>query len=521
MRKFVTLLLSLCLLCACLPAAAGAETTETTATPVVNDTGSPVTLTVFRYIDTNLQDYIQDWNETPFYQKMEELTGVHVDFVSPPYSTAQETLNSLLISGDMPDIIIGSNLYSSGTYQAYVDGYYVDLAPYLEKSAPDYWSIITGSDSIWRETVDDNGVISSMYRVYRETNPAWMRLVLKKEMMDQLGVPEVPKTVDQWSALFQKMLEAGVTPFVLNSTGYDEKFMGAYDVRQDFYQDNGTVKFGQTEEGFRKYLELMHDWYEKGYISKDFASISNVDTLFSMGKVGTYDKPIVAAYNFGVSEGYTVLSTPYPRLTEDQFLHWDSYKASNVGKNMEYGNVAVTTSCKNIEMAVKWLNFLYTDAGSNLANWGIEGLNYETVDGKKQYLPAMWDYKGISQEGLNYYFKGHNCATYAYSDTTCHANLLKSPEATAIRLEYDDDPLLDSALYLPSISLTEEESETRTDVMTDIDTYVDEMVLKFIIGTESLDGWDAYVATVKSMNLQDAINVTQAAYDRYMSVTVR
>ena len=187
---------------------------------------------------------------------------------------------------------------------------------------------------------------------------------------------------------------------------------------------------------------------------------------------------------------------------------------------MDYGNVAVTTSCKNVEMAVKWLNFFYTDIGSDLTNWGIEGMNYEVVDGKNQYLPAMWDYKGIAQEGLNYYFKGHNCATYTYSDTTCHANLLKSPKATAIRLEYDDDPLLDSAIYLPSISLTEEESDTRASVMTDIDTYVDEMTLKFIIGTESLDNWDSYVKTVYSMDLQDALDATQAAYDRYMAVTI-
>ena len=518
MKKFLTLLLALCLLSAGLPAMAAAEDA---AAPLVNDTGEPVTLTVFRYLDTNLQDYIQDWNETPYYQMAEELTGVHIEFICPPYSTSLETLNTLLISGDLPDIIIGSNLYSAGNYQAYVDGYYIDLAPYLETYAPDYWSIITSSDSTFRETVDDNGVISAMYRIYREANPSWMRLILKQETMDMLGETTLPQTIDDWSALFQSMLDAGITPFVLKNTGYDEKFLGAYNVREDFYQEDGTVKFGQVEEGFRQYLTLMHDWYAKGYISKDFASISNVDTLFSMGEIGTYDKPIVAAYNFGTAEGYTVLSTPYPRQTVDQFLHWDSYKASLVGKGFDYGNVAVTTSCENVEMAVKWLNFFYTDIGSDLTNWGIEGLNYEVVDGKNQYLPAMWDYNGISQEGLNYYFKGHNCATYTYSDTTCHANLLKSPQATAIRLEYDDDPLLDSAIYLPSISLTEDESETRTSVMTDIDTYVDEMTLKFIIGTESLDSWDSYVETVYSMDLQDAIDATQAAFDRYMSVTIQ
>lgn len=518
MKRSCLYLMILALVLSCMPFGAMGE--EAASTRLVPE-GETATLTVFRPMDANLQDYVSDWNDTPYCQELERLTGVHVEYISPTMSAATEALNMLLVSGEMPDIIMDSRLYAGGTYQGVLDGYFLDLAPYLETYAPDYYKIITSEDAIWREAVDDSGVVSAFYRIFKTANPSWMRLVLKKELMDQLGETEVPVTVDDWSNLFQKMLDAGVTPFMLNATGYDEKFMGAYNIRQDFYQEDGQVKYGQVQQGFYDYLTLMHDWYAKGYISKDFVSQSNVDTMFALGEIGTYDKPIVAAYNFGVAEGYTVLSTPYPRLTEDQFLHWDSYKATLVYKDFDYGVVSVASTCQQPELAVQWLNFLYTDAGMDLANWGIEGLNYEIVDGQRQYLPAMWDYNGISQEGLNYYFKAHNAATYADNDTVCHANLLKSPEATAIRLQYDDDPLLDSALYLPNISMTEEESETKTSIMNDIDTYVDEMVLKFIVGTESLDQWDAYVSTVESMGLEQALSAVQSAYNRYMSVTIQ
>lgn len=516
MKKTILFLLIVTLLAMAVPAGL-AET----AAPLVNTTGQPVTLKVFRPMDANLQDYIKSWNDTPFYQELEKETGVHIEFVEPATTAAKENLNMLMVSGDMPDIIICSDLYAAGTYQAVQDGYYIDLAPYLQKDAPEYYSIISGNDSIWRDSVSADGTVSAMYRIFSQPNPAWMRLVLKQETLDKLGVTAMPVTIADWDALFAKMLAAGITPFMLANTGYDEKFIGAYDVRQDFYKEGDTVKYGQIQDGFKKYLELMHDWYAKGYISKDFVSASNVDTMFSMDQIGTYDKPIVAAYNFGKKEGYTVVSSPYPRQTADQFLHWDSYKASVVGKTMVYGCVSVTASCKDPDMAVKWLNFLFTKPGMTLSNWGIKGLNYDVVDGKNQYLPAQWDYNGISQEGLNYYFKSHNAATYADPDTLEHANLLKSPEAAAIRMEYDDDKLLDSALYLPSVSLTAEESDTRAKIMTDIDTYVDEMVLKYIIGTESLDNWDTFVKTVQDMGIDQAVAVTQAAYDRYMAVTVK
>ena len=84
---------------------------------------------------------------------------------------------------------------------------------------------------------------------------------------------------------------------------------------------------------------------------------------------------------------------------------------------------------------------------------------------------------------------------------------------------YDDDPLLDGALYLPNISLTEEETEKRTSIMNDIDIYVNEMVIKFIRGTESLDNWPQFVKNVEAMRLDEAIAVTQAAYDRYIAIT--
>ena len=47
--------------------------------------------------------------------------------------------------------------------------------------------------------------------------------------------------------------------------------------------------------------------------------------------------------------------------------------------------------------------------------------------------------------------------------------------------------------------------------MADIDTYVDEMVYKFILGQEPLDNFDKYVATVEGMGLQEALDIYNQA----------
>ena len=51
--------------------------------------------------------------------------------------------------------------------------------------------------------------------------------------------------------------------------------------------------------------------------------------------------------------------------------------------------------------------------------------------------------------------------------------------------------------------------------MTDIETYVDEMVMKFITGRESLDNWDTYVAKVESMGIGKVLDIYQNALDAW------
>jgi putative aldouronate transport system substrate-binding protein len=41
------------------------------------------------------------------------------------------------------------------------------------------------------------------------------------------------------------------------------------------------------------------------------------------------------------------------------------------------------------------------------------------------------------------------------------------------------------------------------------------MTYKFITGQESLDNFDAFVEQIKSQDIEDAIEIQQAALDRY------
>lgn len=74
----------------------------------------------------------------------------------------------------------------------------------------------------------------------------------------------------------------------------------------------------------------------------------------------------------------------------------------------------------------------------------------------------------------------------------------------------------DASWVMPdNISHTTEEERELANIMVNIETYRDEMTLKFIMGQEPLDKFDEFVQTIKSMNIDRAIEIKQAALDRY------
>ena len=53
--------------------------------------------------------------------------------------------------------------------------------------------------------------------------------------------------------------------------------------------------------------------------------------------------------------------------------------------------------------------------------------------------------------------------------------------------------------------------------MIQVNTYANEMMLKFITGAESLDYYDTYLQELTARGLDRAVEITQTALDRYLA----
>ena len=182
--------------------------------------------------------------------------------------------------------------------------------------------------------------------------------------------------------------------------------------------------------------------------------------------------------------------------------------------------LAISTQCKNPAAAAEWVDYLYSDEGYMMVNFGVEGKSYNMKDGKPVYTDEiLHNPDGLSiNEALCM-----NCRASAQAP-----GLKQAPEYLEQYYEFQQQvdgfkmwsENVDGArsTAIPEgLSALPEESEELAALGTDINTYVEEMCLKFITGEESLDHFDQFVQTLKSTFKVDRyIEIEQNMYDRYL-----
>ncbi|MCX4317470.1 MAG: hypothetical protein OSJ52_12680, partial [Lachnospiraceae bacterium] len=117
----------------------------------------------------------EDPNTLPSVQKMEELTNVHIRYITVGMNEQQEKYGLMMASGDIPDIVKeGSSMYSGGPGKAVEDGIFLDLTDYVERLMPNYLGFVKADETMWRDVRTDDGKFVTFYEIYGDvTGPAY------------------------------------------------------------------------------------------------------------------------------------------------------------------------------------------------------------------------------------------------------------------------------------------------------------------------------------------------------------
>lgn len=474
------------------------------------------TLTVFTGLDGNLTGIVNDYNETAFFKELSKRTGINFSFTIPASGTEKESYNLMIASGNLTDLIAHNGFeYPEGTDAAVDDGYYLDMTPYIDTYLKDYQAVRTRGAYEEKSTITDKGRIAGFHIIYTEAQGPWMGIQIRKDWLDDLGL-EVPVTFDDWEVMLTKFKEekGAYAPLSIGQNGYMETshaLSAGFGVYEDFMQVDGKVQYGPLQDGWKEYLTLLSDWYAKGLLDPDFMTNGawQVDTAMVVnGQTGAFNAmyTMISQYE-NSAEGIRVIPVASPVKKAGDHLHIRREDA------MVGNNVSISADSANKELAMQLMNYFYSEEGSLLCNYGIEGDTFDFVEGKPQVTAKISDNAEYSMsQAQALYLMPPSRFGGLYDWTRELASVPeKDQEAFEVWSTADDNYILPSR-----ITYTSEESSERAKIVAEVSTYMQETSVKFITGVENIDtGWDHYVSTLKSLGVERAEEITQAALDRF------
>lgn len=499
-----------------------AETAETGEfqLPIVDE---PTTLSYFVADDSNAAIMTTDWNDNEFYQEMERRTGVHLEFEMVSSADYQTNFNLMIASGNLADMIyVGASYYAEGVDAAIDDGYFLDLTDLVDEYMPNYEKVRTSDVQYELLSTTDSGRLGAVYELRQSKQGPWLGLWIRQDWLDDLGL-ETPVTFDDYHEVLTAFKnEKGATaPLILNFSGSDGEFgtmSGGLNVLNSWQLDEtGKVNFGPYMDAWKEYVTIMHQWYTEGLIDPDFMATD--ERTADMAKVVTGASGVFAAL-------YTMPSV-YEAASEDPNMNLAPVNPPVMNEGDEghirlrdsytSGNTAISADSENWEVALRWLDYLYTDEGALLANYGVEGDTFEfNEDGEPEFTDKILANENgwtMTQTVASYLCPSAGIANW--SDWT--RELAGVPEKDQacydVWSEFSDDWRLPS-----SVTLTQDESTERAALYADISTIVKEQTAQFISGALDIESnWDAYISALEASGMERAIEITQAAYDRYLA----
>lgn len=469
------------------------------------------------YIDGNITVTANNLGDTPYGKAFQEQMGATIEFEHPTTGGGSEQFNLMLASGELPDIIDHYwTDFPGGPEKAIKDGYIIALNDYIDAYAPNFKKYMEEHPDLKKDIMTDNGTIYMF--PYINCVYSTGGLIIRQDWLDDLNM-SMPETIDEWHDVLLAFKEKKGATAPLSSTTQPFRtgaFSGVYNLLLDFYRDGDTVKYGYYEDSYKDFLTTMNQWYKEGLLDGNFATLDNNTITANMlnGASGvTYGGITGGIGKFNQSKAddptYKVVAAPNPTSEKGKIPEFGQY----VREVTVFGS-AVSASCKDIELAVRAIDYLYSEEGIMLNNYGVEGESYTMVDGKPVFTDLIMNNPdGLTMgQALSRYAKPYNSYNSVQVLDAYEQTLTTDEMKEAYKIWGNTN---EKEHMLGVLFPTEEETSKISEIQNAISTYVEEMLIKFIYGTEPLSNFDTYKANLKQMGVEELIQMKQAAYERY------
>jgi|GEM_PF-266833 len=343
---------------------------------------------------------LPDLKDEVLYQMIREQFGINWDITWVSSSDYTTKFQTVLSSGDIPDVVVATSLLNSTLNQCIADGYFADLTDYLGDFSKYPNMLNNSTEGAWNyvKTADGTKIVG----IPRNRAALEMVIYMRKDWMDKFGYKvEDIKTVWDWKDAIVKIAKGdpdgngkddtvGFAAFGYTlGDGYITDNMasafGAYNGQKD---EDGGLYYYELTDGWIDYIQFAHEMYKDGAVSKEFSvlSLSEANDMFTAGLAVSYCRTGTWAWgyednlknNLGIADA-EVIALPALKGTNGN--------TTAVQTTGVYGAYFLNSELSEYDL-LKLLNFYEktnVEEWHNYAFFGMEDRDYViAADGSKE-----------------------------------------------------------------------------------------------------------------------------------------
>lgn len=359
-----------------------------------------------------------DPKQYPSIQKYADKLGVNLDWSFASVANRAQEFNLLIASGDLPDIIgyymanNGKDGMSGGPEKAIQDGWLQPMNDYIETYAPDYFKFLKENPQAAKNVKTDSGQIYMVpYYAYDDDNTTaglGAGYMFRKDWLDELNLP-LPETIAEWETALRAFKEqkGAEAPLSLGYKDVDRGLAGAFNVHLNWYHEGNTVKYGYAQPQYKEFLTTMNRWFKEGLLDKNYATVDSKTVTANMlnGKSGatlTWSSSFAKWLPAGkeIDANYDLAYVPFPVMNKG-----DEVKFGHKDPKVYFGGWGITQTSDKKELAMKVLNYGYTEAGREYLIYGDENDTFTIQNDEYVYTDKiMKNDEGLSRVEATHYY---------------------------------------------------------------------------------------------------------------------
>ena len=339
-------------------------------------------------------EYIPEegYTSMEFPQELKKMTGVNMEYTIVTQDAMKSNFATLVAADDMRDLMMhGASYYSGTVKEAVDDGYFINIYDYRDY-CPNYMY-----EAAYRDT-NDKATYSSVFYEDDFVYSFWdlydgpvvnMGPVIRADWAEKLGYNR--ESIRTWDEVYEMMVAmksqgfstapwqimntieiSGAQVFAsFDTVGYVNT--GAF---QAPFQIDKKVQLVHLTEGDHELMTYLNKCWNAGLIDPDWAGASSnndyLDKVDNMGFFATTASGIMTLEQ-NCTDADAVFATIHKvQRSADQTFH-----VGLAASRKSYGETSISAKGSNIELAVTWCDFRFSDGGYKLMNDGKQGYTWD------------------------------------------------------------------------------------------------------------------------------------------------